>query len=70
MLFLGLFAASSLSAQEYRGPRSVKKDWKAHKKDAKISKKMFRDRSGAANRKRMKARKKYYKMEMKEDMHK
>ena len=50
LLFLGLFAVSTLSAQEYY-PRAAKKDWKAEKKDHKIGKKMFHDREGAASRK-------------------
>ncbi len=69
LLSLGLLAGTTLSAQDYYGPRASKKDWKMHKKEGKIHKKMFNDRHGSATRKRQKARKKNFKMEMKHDMH-
>jgi hypothetical protein len=70
LLSFGLIAASGLSAsaQEIYGPKAEKKEWKMHKKESKIGRKMWRDRQAGASRKRYKARKKSWKMEMKEEM--
>ena len=70
MLSIVMFLTTGVSAQEIYGPRAEKKEWKMHKKESKIGRKMFRDRQRAAGRKKYKARKKSWKMEMKEEMDK
>lgn len=66
----GVFTTTTLCAQDYVGPKAAKKDWKMHKKESKIGNKMFRDRPRQASRKMQKARKKHYKMDMKQEMYK
>lgn len=70
LIAIALFISGTGIAQEryYRGPKSEKKEWKMHKKESKIGRKMFRDRPNSASRKKQKARKKAYKMMVKEDM--
>lgn len=69
-LSTALLVSSGVSAQEhyYHGRKADKKEWKMHKKESKIAKKMFNDKPAKAHRKKEKARKKAYKMEMKEYM--
>ncbi len=69
LLFIGSLAGYSVSAQEYYSPRTARKGWKSEKKESKIKKKMFRDRPNQASRKNMKARKKEFKRERQEEMH-
>ncbi len=70
LLFLGLLAGNAISAQDFHGYRASKKNWKMHKKEGKIGRKMFRDRPRQAARKKYKATKKEYKREEKDAMHK
>ena len=65
-----LIGAVNISyGQDYHCYRAWKKDYKAEKKEAKIHKKMFRDRWRGAERKRYKYYKKVYKTDKKEYEH-
>ena len=68
--FILVSAAGMANGQDYHCYKAWKKDWKADKKEAKIQKKMFRDRGHAAERKRYKYYKKSYKTDKKEWEHK
>ena len=66
LIAAGMLAANGVSAQDM-GPKAEKKEYKMYKKEGKIGRKMWRDREGKAHRKKHKARKKAYKMEIKEE---